>query len=63
FARGTEVFCSLGISNEFLVLLDLGAKEVVFNCFCGDVIGWSVDGATIKIFYGRGDHVFVRAGS
>ncbi|NWR58120.1 SI1L3 protein, partial [Bucorvus abyssinicus] len=62
FARGAEISCVLGISNEFVVLLDLGAKEVVFNCFCADVIGWSADGAALKIFYGRGDHVFVHAG-
>jgi len=61
FARGAEIPCALGISNEFVVLLDLSAKEVVFNCFCGDVIGWTADAATIKIFYGRGDHIFIRA--
>uniref|UniRef100_A0A8C3JIZ3 Signal induced proliferation associated 1 like 3 n=1 Tax=Calidris pygmaea TaxID=425635 RepID=A0A8C3JIZ3_9CHAR len=61
FARGAEIACILGISNEFLVLLDLGAKEVVFNCFCGDVIGWTADASTLKIFYGRGDHIFIRA--
>ncbi|XP_064293481.1 signal-induced proliferation-associated 1-like protein 3 isoform X2 [Phalacrocorax carbo] len=61
FARGAEIACALGISNEFVVLLDLGAKEVVFNCFCGDVIGWTADSSTVKIFYGRGDHVFIRA--
>ncbi|XP_074990460.1 signal-induced proliferation-associated 1-like protein 3 isoform X3 [Calonectris borealis] len=61
FARGAEIACALGISNEFVVLLDLGAKEVVFNCFCGDVIGWTADASTVKIFYGRGDHIFIRA--
>ncbi|KAM6360693.1 LOW QUALITY PROTEIN: signal-induced proliferation-associated 1-like protein 3, partial [Pluvialis apricaria] len=61
FARGAEIACALGISNEFVVLLDLSAKEVVFNCFCGDVIGWTADASTVKIFYGRGDHIFIRA--
>ncbi|NWS64993.1 SI1L3 protein, partial [Chunga burmeisteri] len=61
FARGAEIACALGISNEFVVLLDLAAKEVVFNCFCGDVIGWTADVATVKIFYGRGDHIFIQA--
>lgn len=61
FARGVEIPSILGISNEFVVLLDLGAKEVVFNCFCGDVIGWTADGANLKVFYGRGDHICVRA--
>ncbi|NXY25497.1 SI1L3 protein, partial [Atrichornis clamosus] len=63
FGRGAEIPCALGISNEFVVLLDLGAKEVVFNCFTGDVIGWSADGAALRIYHGRGDHVSVRAGS
>ena len=61
FARGEELPCILGISNEFVVLLDVGAKELVFNCFCADVIGWTADGANLKLFYGRGDHVCLRA--
>uniref|UniRef100_A0A8C0XJY2 Signal-induced proliferation-associated 1-like protein 3 n=1 Tax=Castor canadensis TaxID=51338 RepID=A0A8C0XJY2_CASCN len=61
YARGVEIECILGISNEFVVLLDLRTKEVVFNCACGDVIGWTPDASTLKIFYGQGDHVFLQA--
>ncbi|KAG8524414.1 Signal-induced proliferation-associated 1-like protein 3 [Galemys pyrenaicus] len=61
YAQGVEIDCILGISNEFVVLLDLRAKEVVFNCYCGDVIGWTPDSSTLKIFYGRGDHIFLQA--
>ncbi|XP_040135347.1 signal-induced proliferation-associated 1-like protein 3 isoform X4 [Ictidomys tridecemlineatus] len=61
FAQGVEIDCILGISNEFVVLLDLRTKEVVFNCYCGDVIGWTPDASTLKIFYGRGDHIFVQS--
>ncbi|XP_068934622.1 signal-induced proliferation-associated 1-like protein 3 [Petaurus breviceps papuanus] len=61
FAQGVEIECILGISNELIVLLDLRTKEVVFNCFCGDVIGWTPDSSTLKIFYGRGDHISIRA--
>ncbi|XP_015745397.1 signal-induced proliferation-associated 1-like protein 3 isoform X1 [Python bivittatus] len=61
YSQGAEMECVLGISNELVVLLDLAAKEVVFNCFCADVIGWTPDSYSLKIFYGRGDHVFVRA--
>ncbi|NXR94266.1 SI1L3 protein, partial [Hypocryptadius cinnamomeus] len=64
FGRGgAEIPCVLGISKEFVVLVDLGAKEVVFNCFTGDVIGWSVEGAALRIYHGRGDLVSVRVGS
>ncbi|NXR38307.1 SI1L3 protein, partial [Zosterops hypoxanthus] len=58
---GAEIPCVLGISKEFVVLVDLEAKEVVFNCFTGDVIGWSAEGAALRIYYGRGDLVSVRA--
>ncbi|XP_030402534.1 signal-induced proliferation-associated 1-like protein 3 isoform X2 [Gopherus evgoodei] len=61
FAQGVEIECILAISSEFIVLLDLGTKEVVFNCFCGDVIGWTPDPSTLRIFYGRGDHVSIQA--
>ncbi|XP_049757328.1 signal-induced proliferation-associated 1-like protein 3 isoform X2 [Elephas maximus indicus] len=61
YAQGVAIDCILGISNEFVVLLDLRTKEVVFNCYCGDVIGWTPDSTTLKIFYGRGDHIFLQA--
>uniref|UniRef100_A0A803W6T1 Signal induced proliferation associated 1 like 3 n=1 Tax=Ficedula albicollis TaxID=59894 RepID=A0A803W6T1_FICAL len=62
FGRGgAEIPCVLGISKEFVVLVDLAAKEVVFNCFTGDVIGWSAEGAALRIYHGRGDLVSVRA--
>ncbi|NWV36598.1 SI1L3 protein, partial [Grantiella picta] len=62
FGSGEEIPCVLGISNEFVVLMDLGAKEVVFHCLTGDVIGWSAEGAALRIYHGRGDLVSVRAG-
>ncbi|MEE6516611.1 hypothetical protein FKM82_026196 [Ascaphus truei] len=61
FAQAAETECALGISNEFMVLIEVVTKEVVFNCFCADVIGWSPDQLSIKIFYGRGDHILIRA--
>ncbi|XP_063168502.1 signal-induced proliferation-associated 1-like protein 3 [Candoia aspera] len=61
YSQGVEIECVLGISNGFVVLLDLATKEVVFNCFCADVIGWTLDSYSLKIFYGRGDHIFVCA--
>ncbi|XP_030073179.1 signal-induced proliferation-associated 1-like protein 3 isoform X1 [Microcaecilia unicolor] len=60
FAQAVEIECVLGISNEFIVLLEQSSKEVVFNCFCEDVIGWTPDIFTIKIFYGKGDHILIR---
>ncbi|XP_070620306.1 signal-induced proliferation-associated 1-like protein 3 isoform X1 [Erythrolamprus reginae] len=61
YSQGAAIEGLLGISNEFVALLDLAAKEVVFNCFCADVIGWTPDSCSLKIFYGRGDHIFVQA--
>ncbi|NXI89158.1 SI1L3 protein, partial [Rhipidura dahli] len=63
FGSGAEIPCALGISKEFVVLLDLGAKEVVFGCFTGDVIGWSAEGAALRIYHGKGDLVSLRVGS
>lgn len=63
FGRGgAEIPCALGISKELVVLVDLAAKEVVFNCFTGDVIGWSAEGAALRIYHGRGDLVSVKIG-
>ncbi|XP_059362308.1 signal-induced proliferation-associated 1-like protein 3 isoform X2 [Carassius carassius] len=55
-----ELPCALAISNEYIVLADCSTKEVVFNCFCADVIGWTAERLALKIFYGRGDHVALR---
>uniref|UniRef100_A0A8C9YCM9 Signal induced proliferation associated 1 like 3 n=1 Tax=Sander lucioperca TaxID=283035 RepID=A0A8C9YCM9_SANLU len=57
---GTELPCALGLSAEYVLLTDCSTKEVVFNCFCADVIGWTPERLALKIFYGRGDHIAVR---
>lgn len=57
---GTELACALGISEEYVLLIDCSTKDVVFNCFSGDVIGWTPERLALKIFYGRGDHIAVR---
>ncbi|XP_038162248.1 signal-induced proliferation-associated 1-like protein 3 [Cyprinodon tularosa] len=55
-----ELPCALGISSEYVVLVDCSTKELVFNCFCMDVIGWTPERLALKIFYGRGEHIAVR---
>ncbi|XP_062329657.1 signal-induced proliferation-associated 1-like protein 3 isoform X1 [Osmerus eperlanus] len=55
-----EIPCALGLSAEYVLLADCATKEVVFNCFCADVIGWTPERLALKIFYGRGDHIAVR---
>ncbi|XP_075997238.1 signal-induced proliferation-associated 1-like protein 3 isoform X2 [Genypterus blacodes] len=57
---GAELACALGLSEEYVLLIDCSTKEVVFNCFCADVIGWTPERLALKIFYGRGDHIAVR---
>ncbi|XP_063287165.1 signal-induced proliferation-associated 1-like protein 3 isoform X3 [Pelobates fuscus] len=61
FSQAAETECALGISNEFMVLIETVTKEVVFNCYCVDVIGWTPEKLSLKIFYGRGDHILIRA--
>ena len=56
----TELPCAMGLSAEYVLLTDCSTKEVVFNCFCADVIGWTPERLSLKIFYGRGDHIAVR---
>ncbi|XP_075043185.1 signal-induced proliferation-associated 1-like protein 3 isoform X1 [Mixophyes fleayi] len=60
FSQVAETECALGISNEFMVLIETATKEVVFNCYCADVIGWTPEPLSLKIFYGRGDHILIR---
>ncbi|XP_067831037.1 signal-induced proliferation-associated 1-like protein 3 isoform X2 [Heptranchias perlo] len=60
YSQAIEIECVLGISNEFVVVIEQGTKDVVFNCFSGDVIGWTPESWTIKIFHGRGDCICIR---
>nr|XP_053784135.1 signal-induced proliferation-associated 1-like protein 1 isoform X3 [Desmodus rotundus] len=56
-----EIDCLLGISNEFIVLIEQETKSVVFNCSCRDVIGWTSTDTSLKIFYERGECVSVES--
>uniref|UniRef100_W5M4T4 PDZ domain-containing protein n=1 Tax=Lepisosteus oculatus TaxID=7918 RepID=W5M4T4_LEPOC len=67
--EGDWVPCLLGISAESVVLIERGSRQVVFNCSCRDVIGWSGGrggagggpggGTCLDIFYERGEAVSV----
>ncbi|CAG05194.1 unnamed protein product, partial [Tetraodon nigroviridis] len=61
FSQSLDVDCLLGISNEFIVLIEEESKNVVFNCSCRDVIGWTSGIMSIKIFYERGECVMLSA--
>ncbi|KAG9344322.1 hypothetical protein JZ751_010991 [Albula glossodonta] len=55
FTQSTHVECLLAVSNEFIVLIEEKSKNVVFNCSCRDVIGWSLGVMSVKIFYEHGE--------
>ncbi|XP_051833637.1 signal-induced proliferation-associated 1-like protein 1 isoform X3 [Antechinus flavipes] len=61
YNKAMEIDCLLGISNEFIVLIEQETKSVVFNCSCRDVIGWTSTDLSIKIFYERGECVSVES--
>ncbi|KAM8851513.1 signal-induced proliferation-associated 1-like protein 2 isoform 2-T4 [Synchiropus picturatus] len=61
FGQSMDVDCLLGISNEFIVLIEEESKNVVFNCSCRDVIGWTSGIMSIRIFYERGECVMLSA--
>lgn len=56
-----EIDCLLGVSSEFIVLIEQETKSVVFNCSCRDVIGWTSTDTSLKIFYERGECVSVES--
>uniref|UniRef100_A0AAY4EC22 Signal induced proliferation associated 1 like 2 n=1 Tax=Denticeps clupeoides TaxID=299321 RepID=A0AAY4EC22_9TELE len=55
FGQSADVTCLLAISNEFIVLVEEESKNVVFNCSCRDVIGWTSSTSSMKVFYERGE--------
>lgn len=61
FGQSADVDCLLGISNEFIVLIEEESKNVIFNCSCRDVIGWTSGMMSIKIFYERGECIMMSA--
>ncbi|KAB5581978.1 hypothetical protein PHYPO_G00181860 [Pangasianodon hypophthalmus] len=61
FSQSVDVQCLLGISNEFIVLIKKDSKNVIFNCSCRDVIGWTSTIMSIKVFYERGECIMFSA--
>ncbi|KAM3852972.1 signal-induced proliferation-associated 1-like protein 1 isoform 3-T5 [Vipera latastei] len=61
YSKGVDIECLLGISNEFVVVIEQDTKSVVFNCSCKDVIGWTSTDTSVKIFYERGECVSVES--
>ncbi|XP_006884785.1 PREDICTED: signal-induced proliferation-associated 1-like protein 1-like isoform X2 [Elephantulus edwardii] len=61
YNQAMEIDSLLGISNEFIVLIEQETKSVVFNCSCRDVIGWTSTDTSLKIFYERGECVSVES--
>lgn len=61
YNKAMEFDCLLGISNEFIVLIEQETKSVAFNCSCRDVIGWTSSDTSLKIFYERGECVSVES--
>uniref|UniRef100_A0A3B4APD0 Uncharacterized protein n=1 Tax=Periophthalmus magnuspinnatus TaxID=409849 RepID=A0A3B4APD0_9GOBI len=61
FGQSMDVDGLLGISNEFIVLIEEESKNVIFNCSCRDVIGWTSGIMSIKIFYERGECIMLSA--
>ncbi|XP_036108485.1 signal-induced proliferation-associated 1-like protein 1 isoform X2 [Molossus molossus] len=61
YNKAMEIDCLLGVSNEFIVLIEQETKSVVFNCSCRDVIGWTSTDTNLKIFYERGECVSVES--
>ncbi|XP_067400015.1 signal-induced proliferation-associated protein 1 [Emydura macquarii macquarii] len=55
-----ELPCLLGISAEFLVLIEAKGKRVIFNCSCRDVLAWTYSDCGLDLYYGSGDYVSVR---
>ncbi len=55
--QSIDIGCLLAISREFVALIEEASREVVFNCSCKDVIGWSSSSMVgrVKLFYERGD--------
>ncbi|XP_078290352.1 signal-induced proliferation-associated 1-like protein 2 isoform X5 [Panthera onca] len=59
FGQSADIECLLGISNEFIMLIEKDSKNVVFNCSCRDVIGWTSGLMSIKVFYERGECILL----
>lgn len=57
FRRSTSITCRLAISNELVVLIEEASRQVVFSCYCRDVLGWSFGHGGVKLFYQQGDCV------
>ncbi|XP_069063980.1 signal-induced proliferation-associated protein 1 isoform X2 [Pleurodeles waltl] len=58
--RQRELRCYLGVSAEFLVLIEGRERRVVFNCSCRDILAWTFGETTVDIYYEKGDYVSLK---
>uniref|UniRef100_A0A670ZH66 Signal-induced proliferation-associated 1 n=1 Tax=Pseudonaja textilis TaxID=8673 RepID=A0A670ZH66_PSETE len=59
-SKTLDLRCLLGISSEFLVLIDAREKRVVFNCSCRDILAWTFsESCTLDLYYETGDYIFL----
>uniref|UniRef100_H3AUV0 Signal-induced proliferation-associated 1 n=1 Tax=Latimeria chalumnae TaxID=7897 RepID=H3AUV0_LATCH len=58
--RWVERQCLLGISKEFVVLIERKSRRVLFNCSCRDVLAWTFSETTVDVFYERGEFVSMK---
>ncbi|XP_069500938.1 signal-induced proliferation-associated protein 1 isoform X2 [Ambystoma mexicanum] len=58
--RQRELCCYLGVSAEFLVLIEGRERQVVFNCSCRDILAWTFGETTVDIYYEKGDYVSLK---
>ncbi|XP_063001909.1 signal-induced proliferation-associated protein 1 [Elgaria multicarinata webbii] len=60
-SKTSELRGLLGISAEFLVLIDAREKRVVFNCSCRDILAWTFsESCTLDLYYETGDYICMR---
>ncbi|XP_043916432.1 signal-induced proliferation-associated 1-like protein 2 isoform X2 [Protopterus annectens] len=58
--RNADLLCLLGISFQFLILIEQRYRRVVFNCSCQDVLAWTFSETTMDVFYGKGGYISLK---
>ncbi|XP_067682950.1 signal-induced proliferation-associated 1-like protein 2 isoform X2 [Haliotis asinina] len=60
YSNASQVECLLAMAADTVVLMEEGSKYIIFTIPCGTVIGWTLQGSSIRLYFNQGEFVLLR---
>ncbi|XP_046575703.1 signal-induced proliferation-associated 1-like protein 2 isoform X1 [Haliotis rubra] len=60
YSNASQVECLLAMAADTVVLMEEGSKYIIFTIPCGTVIGWTLQGSSLRLYFNQGEFVLLR---